>query len=126
LVKSLTDAKIVFHSDGNIVALLDDFAEMGVDAINPVQPSAVGDTAELKKRFGHKLAFVGGIDTQAVLSFGSPADVAGEVRRRIRDLGPQGGYVLAAVHSIQADVPPENILAMCDEAVVFGKYPLNL
>jgi uroporphyrinogen decarboxylase len=97
-----------------------------VDAINPVQPSAIGDTAALKKRFGHKLAFVGGIDTQGVLPFGSPAEVACEVRRRIRDLGPQGGYVLAAVHSIQADVPPENILAMCDEVAVSGKYPLKV
>jgi uroporphyrinogen decarboxylase len=124
LVKAKTQAKIVFHSDGNIVPLLDDLAEIGVDAINPVQPSAMGDTAALKKRFGHKLAFVGGIDTQGVLPFGSPAEVAFEVRRRIRDLGPQGGYVLAAVHSIQADVPPENILAMCDEVAVSGNYPL--
>jgi uroporphyrinogen decarboxylase len=125
-VKAKTQAKIVFHSDGNIVALLDDLAEIGVDAINPVQPSAVGDTAGLKRRFGHKLAFVGGIDTQTVLPFGSAAEVAAEVRRRIRDLGPQGGYVLAAVHSIQADVPPENILAMCDEVTVSGKYPLTV
>jgi uroporphyrinogen decarboxylase len=106
--------------------LLDDLAEVGVDAINPVQPSAVGDTAALKKRFGNKLAFVGGIDTQTVLPFGSSAEVASEVRRRIRDLGTQGGYVLAAVHSIQADVPPENILAMCDEVAVSGKYPLKV
>ncbi len=124
LVKAKTQAKIVFHSDGNIVPLLDDLAEIGVDAVNPVQPSAVGDTAELKRRFGHKLAFVGGIDTQTVLPFGSPAEVASEVRRRIRDLGPRGGYVLAAVHSIQVDVPPENVLAMCDEAAAFGRYPL--
>ena len=126
LVKAKTEAKIVFHSDGNIVGLLDDLAELGVDAINPVQPSAVGDTAELKKRFGHKLAFVGGIDTQSVLPFGSPVQVASEVRRGIRDLGPQGGYALAAVHSIQADVPPENILAMCDEVAVSGNYPWRL
>jgi uroporphyrinogen decarboxylase len=125
-VKSKTQAKIVYHSDGNIVGLLDDLAEMGVDAINPVQPSAVGDTAILKSRFGHKLAFVGGIDTQAVLPRGSSADVAAEVHRRIRDLGPGGGYVLAAVHSIQVDVPPENILAMTDAAQKFGRYPLCL
>ena len=125
-VKSKTQAKIVYHSDGNIVGLLDDLAEIGVDAINPVQPSAVGDTALLKSRFGHKLAFVGGIDTQAVLPRGSFADVTAEVQRRICDLGPGGGYVLAAVHSIQVDVPPENILAMTDAAQVFGRYPLCL
>jgi len=125
-VKSKTQAKIVYHSDGNIVGLLDDLAEIGVDAINPVQPSAVGDTALLKSRFGHKLAFVGGIDTQAVLPRGSSADVKAEVHRRICDLGPGGGYVLAAVHSIQVDVPPENILVMTDAAQQFGRYPLCL
>ena len=125
LVKSRTQAKIVFHSDGNVVGLLDELAELGVDAINPVQPSAIGDTAALKKRFGDKLAFVGGIDTQAVMPRGSVEEVRAEVRHRIRDLAPGGGYVLAAVHSIQADVPPENILAMADAAREFGVYPLR-
>jgi uroporphyrinogen decarboxylase len=123
-VRSRTNAKIVFHSDGNIVSLLDDFIDIGIDALNPVQPTAVGDTAVLKRRFGDRMAFVGAIDSQSVLPRGSAEEVAAEVRQRIRDLGPGGGYILAAVHSIQEDVPPENVLAMADAVRRFGNYPL--
>ena len=66
------------------------------------------------------------MDTQWVLPHGTPADVRGEVRRRISDLAPGGGYILAAVHCIQPDVPPENVLAMFDEARTAGRYPLAL
>lgn len=123
-VKSKTSAKIGFHSDGNIVSLLDDFVEIGIDAINPVQPSALGDTGVLKHRFGDKLASVGAIDAQTVLPRESAKEVSAGVRQRIQDLGP-GGYVLAAVHSIQVDVRPENVLAMADAARRFGVYPLR-
>jgi len=89
-----------------------------------VQVSAMGDTAALKARFGKKLSFWGAIDTQHALPHGSVQDVKAEVRRRIRDLGPEGGFVLASVHNIQPDVPPANILAMADAAREFGAYPL--
>jgi uroporphyrinogen decarboxylase len=124
LIKSKTNAKIFFHSCGNIVRLIDELVETGVDIINPVQVSAMGDTAALKAGFGEKVSFWGGIDTQHVLPGGSVDDVRTEVRRRIRDLGPGGGFVLAAVHNIQADVPPQNILAMAGAVKEFGKYPL--
>lgn len=123
-VRARTPARIVFHSDGNVVPLLDDLLEMGVDALNPVQPSAMGDTAALKARFGDRLGFVGGVDTQEVLPHGTLEQVRAEVHRRVRDLAPGGGYILAAVHSIQVDVPPENILAMADAAREFGRYPI--
>jgi uroporphyrinogen decarboxylase len=119
-VKGHTDAKILYHSCGNVMDLIDDLVEIGVDALNPVQVSALGDTAALKARFGGRMAFWGGIDTQHVLPHGTPAEVETEVCRRIGDLAPGGGYVLAAVHSIQPDVPPENILAMADAAQKYG------
>jgi uroporphyrinogen decarboxylase len=94
-----------------------------VDALNPVQVSAKGmDSATLKREFGRDICFWGAIDTQRVLPFGGPADVAAEVKRRIDDLGTGGGYVLCAVHNIQADVSPENICAMYDTAREYGKY----
>ena len=65
----------------------------------------MGDTAVLKARFGNKISFCGAIDTQHVLPHGSVTEVEAEVRKRIRDLGPGGGFVLAAVHNIQPDVP---------------------
>jgi uroporphyrinogen decarboxylase len=123
-VRSKTEAKIFYHSCGNITDLIDDLVEIGITIINPVQVSAMGDTAALKARFGSKVTFWGGIDTQHVLPQGSVADVECEVRRRIHDLGPSGGFVVAAVHNIQPDVPPENILALADAVRKFGTYPL--
>lgn len=125
-IKSETGAKIWYHSDGNITGLIDDLAEIGVDVINPVQVSAMGDTAKLKARFGEKITFWGGIDSQHVLPHGSVADVEAEVRRRIHDLGMGGGYVVAAVHNIQPDVPPQNIVAMAEATRKFGAYPLGV
>jgi uroporphyrinogen decarboxylase len=123
-IKSRTDAKILFHSCGNIVDLLDDLIEVGVDIINPIQVSAMGNTRDLSLRFGDRVTFWGGIDTQHVLPHGSPADVEAEVRRRIRDLGAGGGFVAAAVHNIQPDVPPQNIIALAEAVRKHGRYPL--
>jgi uroporphyrinogen decarboxylase len=81
------------------------------------------DTAYLKGHFGDRITFWGGIDTQRVLPRGTEEEVAEEVRRRIRDLGQGGGYVLSAVHNIQTDVPPENIVAMAEAVRTFGAYP---
>ena len=124
-IKSKTEAKIFYHSCGNVVDLLDDLIEIGVDIINPVQVSAMGDTAALKARFGKRIVFWGAIDTQHVLPHGTVADVEAEVRLRIRDLAPGGGYVAASVHNIQPDVPPQNIIAMAEATRKYGAYPLS-
>jgi uroporphyrinogen decarboxylase len=125
-IKKRTQAKIFYHSDGNIYPLLGDLVEIGIDLLNPVQVNAgdMGDTARLKREFGDRLAFCGAIDIGWVLPFGTPDDVRAEVRRRIKDLGLGGGYILASVHCIQPDVPLENVIAMLDEAKVAGRYPL--
>ncbi len=127
-IKSRTKAKIFYHSDGNIYPLLGDLIEVGIELLNPVQVSAqdMGDTARLKREFGDRLSFCGAIDTQVVLPSGTPDDVRREVRRRIKDLGPGGGYIVASVHCLQPDVPPENVVAMLEEAQQAGRYPLNL
>ena len=127
VIKRRSKAKVFFHSCGNVYPLIGDFIEIGVDVLNPVQVSAgeMGDTARLKREFGDKITFCGAIDTQWVLPHGTIGDVRAEVRRRIRDLAPGGGYILSAVHCIQPDVPPENVLAMFDEAMIAGRYPLT-
>ena len=84
----------------------------------------MGDTAELKTRFGDRVTFWGAIDTQHVLPHGTVAEVEAEVRNRIRDLGPGGGYVVGPVHNIQPDVPPENIVALAEATRKYGTYPL--
>ncbi len=109
-----TGARVFFHSCGAIRELIPDLIEIGVDILNPVQVSAAAmDTAELKREFGRDLVFWGGgVDTQRVLGAGTPDEVRAEVRRRVADLSPGGGFVFAAVHNIQPNVPAENILAM--------------
>ena len=109
-----TDAKVFFHTCGAVHELIPDLIEIGVDVLNPVQVSAVGmETAALKREFGRDLVFWGGgVDTQRVLGSGTPDEVRAEVRRRVGDLAPGGGFVFAAVHNIQPNVPPENVLAM--------------
>ncbi len=123
-IRSKTNAKIFYHSCGNVTDLLDDFIDNGLDIINPVQVSAMKDTSGLKKKYGDRLVFWGGIDTQHVLPKGSIEDVEEEVRRRIHDLGAGGGLVLAAVHNIQPDVPAQNIIAMAEAVKKYGRYPL--
>jgi uroporphyrinogen decarboxylase len=116
-----SNATVVLHSDGSIRDLLGDIIDCGVQAINPVQVSTAGmDPAELKREFGAHLSFWGGVDTHHVLPRGTPDDVSAEVRRRLSDLGRGGGYVLASVHNILAEVPPENIVAMFDTARAAG------
>jgi uroporphyrinogen decarboxylase len=82
----------------------------------------MGDTKKLKALYGRDLTFWGGIDTQRVLPFGTPGEVKEEVRRRIEDLAPGGGLVLAAVHNLRPEVKPENICALFEAAAEYGKY----
>ena len=126
--KENTHAVRFYHTDGAIYPLIEDFIEIGVQALNPIQVSTVGmgDTAKMKRDFGDRLAFWGAIDTHRVLPYGSVSDVRDEVRRRIKDLAPGGGYVLCSVHNIQPDVPPENMMAMFESAYEYGRYPINL
>jgi uroporphyrinogen decarboxylase len=123
-IKKKTDAKLFYHSCGATRDLIPDLIDLGFDILNPVQVSAKGmDTKRLKQDFGRDITFWGGgVDTQRVLPFGTPQEVGDEVKRRIDDLAPGGGFVFAAVHNIQAFVPPENIVAVFDTALEYGRY----
>jgi len=113
-IKEQAPVKLFFHSCGAVRTLIPDFIDAGIDILNPVQISAAGmDLRELKQEFGQDLVFWGGgVDTQAVLGTGTPEEVEQDVRRNIKALAPGGGFIFAAVHDIQPDVPPENIMAM--------------
>lgn len=126
-IKSRTKAKVFFHTDGDVFDLIDDFIEIGVDILNPIQTSAgkMANLAELKKRYGKNIVFCGAIDTHHILPHGTPEEVRQEVKRVIEILGPGGGYMVASVHTIMNDVPPENILAMVDAVEEFGYYPIR-
>ena len=122
--QTTADVKIFYHCCGAVTPLVPDLIESGIDILNPIQVSAAGvDTKQLKRAFGRDITFHGGgVDTQRILPRGTPAEVRDEVRRRIDDLAPGGGYIFATVHNIQADVPPENLMAMWETLQECGVY----
>ena len=126
-IKARTSAKIFFHSCGDVFPLIEDFIDIGVDILNPIQTSSgkMSDLAALKKRFGRNIVFCGGIDSHRILPYGSVEEVRQEVHRVIDLLGAGGGTMIGAVHTVMDDVPPENVLAMVDAVEEFGHYPLR-
>jgi uroporphyrinogen decarboxylase len=123
-IQKKTKAKIFYHCCGAVASLIPDFIDLGIDILNPVQVRAHGmDAKTLKDKFGDKIAFWGGVDSQQVLPNGTAEDVEAEVRDLIRGMGHGGGLVVCAVHNIQADVPPENVLALYDSVSKWGCYP---
>lgn len=124
-IHSKTNAKIFVHSCGSVRTVIPDFIEIGVDILNPVQVSAARmDSAELKREYGKDICFWGGgVDTQnAFDEKHTPDEVRADVRRRIEDLMPGGGFVFNTVHNIQGNVPPENIMAMWETLQEYGRY----
>lgn len=115
---------IFFHSCGNVRPILPDLIEIGVDILNPVHVHAAGmDPVALKRDFGSAVTFWGGgVETQQVLPRGTPVEVREDVKRNLEALMPGGGYVFNTVHNIQAEAPPENIVAMWEALQEFGKY----
>lgn len=118
------NAKRFFHSCGNVRPILPDFIEMGVQILNPIHIRADGmNPLEIKRDFGDSLVLWGGaVDTQGVLPNGTPQEVKDDVCANIEALAPGGGYVFNTVHNIQADVPPENIVAMWEALQEYGVY----
>jgi uroporphyrinogen decarboxylase len=126
LLEKNPNAKIMLHSCGAVRSFIPDWIDMGLDILDPVQPNAKGmDPFELKRDFGDRLSFHGGIDAQYVLPFGTPDEVCHHTRKYIQALGPGGGFILAPVHNVQGDVSPENLVAMRDAVEEFGYYPIG-
>jgi uroporphyrinogen decarboxylase len=117
-VKDRTDAKVFIHCDGAVESLLEDFIEIGIDILNPLQTSADGmEPEKIKKIYGDRLCFWGGgVETQSTLPFGTVEEIRTEVADRVKLLGEGGGYVFGTIHNIQADISPEKILAVFDTA----------
>jgi len=110
-----------YHSDGDVAPLVPDLIDVGVNILNPVQPECC-DAAFLKKTYGDKLAFWGGLGVQSVLPFGTPEEVREHVRRQIEILGAGGGYVVAPSHILERDTPRENLKAMMEAINKYGQY----
>jgi uroporphyrinogen decarboxylase len=124
-IHSKSGAKIFFHSCGSVRSIIPDLIEAGVDILNPVQVNAAKmDSAELKREFGKDICFWGGgVDTQMAFDENhTPAEVRADVRKRLEDFMPGGGFVFNTVHNIQGNVPPENIMAMWETIQEYGRY----
>lgn len=123
-IRKNTNAAIYFHSCGSIMDFLPGLIESGIQVLNPVQVSAANmGTRVLKKRFGKDITFWGGgCESQRILWRGSVQEVRDEVKRRIEDLAPGGGFVFAQVHNIQDGVPPQNLVAMWETFKEYSKY----
>jgi uroporphyrinogen decarboxylase len=120
------EIKIMAHTDGDVYPIIPDYIEMGLDVLNPVQPYVKDmEHDKLKAEFGDRLAFHAAIDIQRVMPFGTPDDVKSEAIKTMKALGPGGGYILAPTHYLQADVPPENVIALRDAVLEYGEYPLG-
>lgn len=115
------DKPVMYHCDGAIAALIPELIDLGINVLNPIQPDSPGmEAAKLKRDFGDRLTFHGGVDIIKTLPRGTPAEVRSEVRERIRVLGENGGYIMCSSHHIQSDTPVENILTMYDTSL---RYP---
>jgi hypothetical protein len=112
----------LFHSDGNVTPFLDDLADIGVRAIQPVEPGAM-DIRAVKRRYGDRLCLCGNVDMD-LLARGSEADVDRTVRELIRDVAPGGGYMVTSGNSLAHYVRPENALAMGSAVARYGRYPI--
>jgi uroporphyrinogen decarboxylase len=120
------DAKMFLHSCGNVRAFIPAWIDLGLDILNPVQPTVAGmQPLELKQEFGSRLVFHGGIDTQQILPNGTPEQVKSHVKECIQAFAPGGGYIAAPAHNVQSDVPVANLIALRDAVLEYGTYPIQ-
>jgi uroporphyrinogen decarboxylase len=115
----------VFHSDGALQQVLDDIVACGFDGLNPIEPKAM-NINEVKEKYGTRISLLGNIDLGYTLTRGTPEEVRVEVRQRIHDLAPGGGYAVASSNSVPEYVPLANFNAMREATFEYGKYPISI
>jgi uroporphyrinogen decarboxylase len=111
---------VITHCCGNITDIVPDAVEIGLDVLESCQPEAM-NVYELKRRYGRRLTFWGGLGSQSIIPFGTPAAIRREVRRLCRDLGRGGGYILAPAKSLQPETPTANAVAVVEAFTHQGK-----
>jgi hypothetical protein len=116
--------KVIFHSDGNLNAVMDDLVATGIDGINPIETQAAMDIRQIKERYGKRLVIVGGVDASSVLPLGAADEVRAETRRILQVAAPGSGYVLGSTTELSNAIPYQNIIAMWDTVMQDGRYPL--
>ena len=122
LRKEKKDLKIAVHCCGDFKIFIEDIINLGVDAIHPFQRTAGWDIAQVKQKYGDRIAIIGNIDSSRTLPYGTVEDVKKEVKETIEAAGQNGGLVIAADHSLHDGIPIENMLAIYEAVEEFGYY----
>jgi uroporphyrinogen decarboxylase len=116
---------VLFHSDGNLLSVIDDLIDAGISALHPIEPTAM-DIKYLKEKYKKKICLCGNIDLCYTLTRGTKEEIEKEVKERIKEIAPSGGYCLGSANSITNYVPLENFLTMNRTAIKYGKYPIKI
>jgi len=119
------DKPLIYHSDGKLYEVMDDLVACGINALNPIEPPCM-DINYVKQKWGDKLCLIGNINVSSTLSLGTPKDVEEEVKQRMRDIAPGGGYCCGSSPEVTEWVPVENYIAMRDAVFKYGKYPIQV
>jgi len=119
------DLPYVYHTDGVLWEVMDDLIECGINGLQPIEPKSM-DIAQVKQRYGRRLCLIGNIDLGYTLTRGTPSEVEAEVRQRIRDCAPGGGYCVGSSNTVTHYVPVENFRAMIEATRKYGQYPIRL
>jgi len=117
---------VIKHSDGNLRPILDMVVDSGIDCLDPIDPVGGMDIAEVKAKYGDRIAIKGNVNCAAVLVFGSVGEVIAETKEVIRRAAPGGGFILSSSNTIHSSVKPENYLAMLHALRMYGRYPISL
>jgi len=125
IVASTIKKPWVFHSDGNLLPILDDLLTLGMKGLHPVQPAAM-DIKKVKSLYGSRICLLGNIDLDYTLTLGTEEEVDREVKERIGVAGQGGGYIITSANSITDYCKLENVQAMAKAVKKYGKYPLDL
>ena len=113
---------VIKHTDGNLWPIMDMIIDSGIDCLDPIDPQAGMDLAEVKAKYGHRVAMKGNVDCAQLLTFGTPDEVIEATKEALRKGMPGGGYILSSSNSIHSAVKPENYAAMVRTAKEFGHY----
>lgn len=125
LVADAIEIPWAFHSDGDITLVMEDLLTLGMNCINPIEPPVM-DMKVAKEKWGDRVCLWGNIDLVQTLPYGTVEDVEAEVKQRIRDAGPGGGYICGTSNSITGFCKIQNVLAMTRAVKTHGTYPLSL
>lgn len=111
----------VYHSDGNLMPLIDDLLSLGMNGLNPIEPGAM-DIEQMKRDYGERICLIGNVDIRYTLTRGTTQEVEAEVKSRIDTIGKGGGYIISSSNSIPNYCKLENVLAMRDAIVKYRDY----